>query len=174
MTTYFTSDTHFGHKLCADKRGYDAVTDMDLDIARIWNAIVGPKDTVWHLGDFSFHSRGRHRELVQELNGSIHLVLGNHDLNMTRMLKMGFASVHEAKYLRIEGHKLYLSHYACRVWRNSHHGSMHLYGHSHGALPGIGRSMDVGWDVFHRPVSLTEVADLLRDQGPVPHHPKEQ
>ena len=39
-----------------------------------------------------------------------------------------------------------MSHYAHRTWDKSHHGSLHLYGHSHGTLPGVGRSMDVGVD----------------------------
>jgi hypothetical protein len=43
--------------------------------------------------------------------------------------------------------KIYLHHYACRVWRDSHKGSYHLYGHSHAALPEASTlSFDCGVD----------------------------
>jgi len=48
------------------------------------------------------------------------------------------------------------------VWDRSHHGSWHLFGHSHGHVTTVGRSLDVGvdaWD-FH-PVSLIEVTTAL-------------
>jgi hypothetical protein len=52
-----------------------------------------------------------------------------------------------------------LCHYAMRVWDRSAHGSWHLYGHSHGTLPGRGFSFDVGVDcTAFRPLSLEEVA----------------
>ena len=51
-----------------------------------------------------------------------------------------------------------LCHYAFRVWRNAHHGSWHLYGHSHGSLPSAGRSMDVGVDCHDfSPISYEQV-----------------
>lgn len=54
---------------------------------------------------------------------------------------------------------LFCSHYAHRVWPKSHHGSLHLYGHSHGTLPDSGnRSMDVGVDTNKfRPYSLEDI-----------------
>lgn len=40
-----------------------------------------------------------------------------------------------------------LCHYALRTWPQFSK-SYHLYGHSHGKLPGTERSIDVGIDVF--------------------------
>jgi len=39
-----------------------------------------------------------------------------------------------------------LCHYSLRVWDRSHYGSWHLYGHSHGNLPPLENSLDVGVD----------------------------
>jgi hypothetical protein len=53
-----------------------------------------------------------------------------------------------------------LCHYGMRVWPASHHGSVHFYGHSHGRLPGYGRSRDVGvdmLDVAFRPRTFAEL-----------------
>lgn len=56
-----------------------------------------------------------------------------------------------------------LCHYALRVWDRSHYGSWHLFGHSHGHLPGLGLSLDIGVDCHgYRPLSLAEVADNMR------------
>jgi len=50
-----------------------------------------------------------------------------------------------------------------RVWNKAHCGAIHLYGHSHGALLGIGRSLDVGVDC-HKfcPISLEEILRLTK------------
>ncbi len=52
-----------------------------------------------------------------------------------------------------------------------YHGAYHLYGHSHGALPGIGRSMDVGAPcVNYTPISMAEVVEKLKDKETTNHH----
>ena len=67
---------------------------------------------------------------------------------------------------------LVCTHYSLRVWNKSHHNkkrveegkppiSTNLYGHSHNSLPGIFCSMDVGWDVWHRPISVVEILEEL-------------
>jgi calcineurin-like phosphoesterase family protein len=61
-----------------------------------------------------------------------------------------------------------LCHYSMRVWRNSFHGSWHLYGHSHGMLPeNESLSFDVGvdcWDFY--PVSIEEVKAKMATKIP--------
>jgi calcineurin-like phosphoesterase family protein len=62
-----------------------------------------------------------------------------------------------------------LCHYAMRVWKNSFHGSWHLYGHSHGMLPEIPESLsfDVGvdcWDFY--PVSIEEIKAKMATKMP--------
>lgn len=131
-----------------------------------WNAVVGPKDEVWHLGDFAWKI-ANYKRFLDRLNGSIHLVLGNHEPKLSRLKDVGFASIHDVHYMRRNGQKIFLSHYAHRTWRCDHYGSWHLYGHSHGHLPGIGRSMDVGVDACdYRPISFEEIHELFKDLPP--------
>jgi len=136
MTTFFTADTHFGHaniiKLC--DRPFTSIDDMDYTIIESWNSVVRPNDVVWHLGDFAFT---RIEHYLAQLKGNINLIVGNHDDKVSRMQRFPFASVQEVKYIKVEGQKIYLSHYAHRTWRSSHHGSWHLYGHSHGSIPEV-------------------------------------
>lgn len=60
------------------------------------------------------------------------------------------------------GKRLWLSHYAHRVWPAGHHGSYHFYGHSHGSLPGIGRSRDVGVDLQDMAFGPRRFEDLTK------------
>ena len=51
---------------------------MDAALAAHWNETVGAEDEVWHLGDCA--PKGAETEaLPARLNGSKHLIRGNHD-----------------------------------------------------------------------------------------------
>jgi calcineurin-like phosphoesterase family protein len=77
---FFTSDTHFGHqnilKYCL--RPYSSIEEMQEALITNWNSRVSNDDTVYHLGDFSFHERYV-ESIVPRLNGTKILLLGNHD-----------------------------------------------------------------------------------------------
>lgn len=81
MTTWFTSDTHFGHKNILEycNRPFRDVTHMNNAIVGMWNELVAPDDTVWHLGDVALGKLDESLEAVSRLNGNIFLVPGNHD-----------------------------------------------------------------------------------------------
>ncbi len=53
---FLTSDTHFGHGriLELSHRPFDSIEQHDDEIVRRWNEVVGPKDTVIHLGDVAW------------------------------------------------------------------------------------------------------------------------
>ena len=54
---------------------------------------------------------------------------------------------------------VHMSHYSHQVWPKSHRGTIHLFGHSHGSIDGIGKSMDVGVDAHpeFRPFHINEI-----------------
>lgn len=162
---YFTSDTHFHHYLPALGRPF-ADERMDDLLVDNWNSKVKSGDTIWHLGDFALHSPLEKTDtLFKRLNGDKHLVMGNHDHN-NKNQRLRWASVHDTHMLKVDDHQFWLAHYAHRVWPSKHYGVFHLYGHSHGHLPGLDRSMDVGVDVLGHdfsPISLEYVLDKLKD-----------
>ena len=59
MSIFFTADTHFGHgavlRYCS--RPFASASEMDEALFANWSACVGPKDTVYHLGDVLFGNR---------------------------------------------------------------------------------------------------------------------
>jgi len=74
---YVISDTHFDHAkievYCNRPKGW-----QDL-IIRNWKRIVGPGDTVLHLGDLGWKNAERMAAIVKELPGRLIILKGNHD-----------------------------------------------------------------------------------------------
>jgi calcineurin-like phosphoesterase family protein len=65
-----------------------------------------------------------------------------------------------------------------RVWNHSHHGSWHLFGHSHGTLTDDtdSLSLDVGVDCWgYSPVSMEQLDAKMATKTfkPVDHHDDE-
>ena len=161
---------------------------VDAALIDAWNARVGPRDAVRHLGDFAFRSVRGVPEIAGKLNGRITLLLGNHDARRPGDAA-AFERVADVLDLKHHGRRLWPSHYARRVWPRSGGGAWHLYGHSHGTLPDDPHalSMDVGVDAVarrlappggdvrpadYRPAHLDEVAAWTAAKAfePVDHH----
>lgn len=162
--TFFTSDTHFGHAGLIThgyRPGFASPQAMDETLIANWNSVVSPRDVVWHLGDFTLAGAEPALAYRARLNGTIHLIWGNHDRNSVRNLGC-WASSEYAREINLDGHRITLCHYAMRVWNNCRHGSLMLHGHSHGSLPGNSQSLDVGVDAWaFRPATLAEIISRL-------------
>jgi calcineurin-like phosphoesterase family protein len=165
MTLWFTADTHFGHRNIIDmcSRPFADAEEMDERLILNWNKRVQPRDHVWFLGDFALHkNRVRLAEIFGRLNGVKNLIRGNHDGN--RIMELGWEQAKDMHMLSLDGSKVILCHYGLRSWASMYHGSYHLYGHSHGNLPSVGRSLDVGVDCWdYAPVSFEEIKVRLED-----------
>lgn len=102
MTTFFTSDTHFGHariiELC--NRPFEDVDHMNSEIVRRWNEVVSPTDSVVHLGDVALGPIDKSLEVVSRLNGYKVLVNGNHDRPFMNRGKKRFEEWH-ARYSEV-------------------------------------------------------------------------
>lgn len=176
MSTWFTSDTHYGHAniIKYSKRPYRDVVEMDRDLIARHNAVVQPNHIVWHLGDFAFANKERQLAILKQLNGTICFLQGNHDkkdfleaiVDASLALKVHlYPQLHE---LKMERQTIVLCHYGMRVWNKSFHGSWNLFGHSHGTLDAVGLQADVGVDSPHvtgkaeyRPLSFSEIAQYM-------------
>ena len=160
MTDLFTSDPHIGHKniIRYCDRPFADVNEMNEAIIANHNAVVGPNDTIYYLGDLFFCGKGYALKVMARLNGKKHLILGNHDKMIKKNLdEFGkhFEFIGDYLEIRVQdsdaarGSQLIcLSHYAHKVWNGSHNLSWNLYGHSHGSLPDDPNAlqMDVGVD----------------------------
>ena len=159
---YFTADLHLGHKLLSKMRGYESVEDMNKDIINTWNSIVKKGDTVYVVGDFAFGKIDEIKEYRNKLKGKIHLIMGGHDYrNKINRLGSMFSSFSDIKEVKFNHKTIVLCHYSMRVWNRSHYNTYHLYGHSHCKLEPIGKSFDIGWDCWKRPLSIYEVLELM-------------
>ncbi len=170
MTTFFTSDTHFGDMrvLRFDHRPFSTLDDHDAEIIRRWNARVGPGDTVWHLGDFALGpTPERTAEILDALAGEKHLIVGNNDDAATLALT-GWASIAHYAECVVEDRLLVLCHYAFRTWNGMGRGAVNLHGHSHNKLAPMPKQYDVGVDAQgFQPVTLPDILkSRKRGKGP--------
>ena len=158
MALFFTADTHFGdHRtLNIHRRPFASVAEMDEALVAGWNAVVGPADEIWHLGDVARRAADV-AGLLARLNGTKHLVRGNNDPAATGEAA-GWASVQDYAELTEGDARLVLCHYPFRSWNGQHRRAIDLHGHSHGKLKPMLRQYDVGVDARDfRPVRLAEL-----------------
>ena len=108
---FFTADTHFTDPriLRLDKRPFPSLAAHDEALIAAWNAVVGPSDEVWHLGDFARGTDEAKAALLGRLNGHKHLVTGNNDDEATLGLA-GWSSVSPYREIEVDGRKLVLCH----------------------------------------------------------------
>lgn len=185
---WFTSDLHLGHKNIVGpevsnwKEGYrtfKTISEMDEELLKQLNVNVQQDDVLYFLGDFSFKGNstlGVYRDRI--ICKNIVFIKGNHDKRSS--VVTAFGHCHDYIEEDINGVKFCMMHYAMRIWNKSHHGAIHLYGHSHSKLEDSpwGRSMDVGVDNAYRlygeyrPFSLSDVIDVMdkREAKLVDHH----
>lgn len=179
---YFTSDTHASHnniiKYCG--RPFADIDEMNEALVRNWNSVVGPDDHVYHLGDFSMGGFERWNWFAEEgrLNGHIHLILGNHDIE--RLLKEDFNfdrfdSIELEHILIIEGWHVFLNHFPFASFSGNYDGKViQLYGHIHSSPKNIGNVLPEGvvlqWNQYDvgvdnnnfTPVSWYQVKEKMR------------
>jgi calcineurin-like phosphoesterase family protein len=174
--TFFTGDTHFGHKNIIKYAGRpfecsaEGVKKHDEELIRRWNSKVPEDADVIVLGDFCFAPRKEPKlwieNILAQLNGRIWLVEGNHDHRATRsVFKDVGRMLPRVLEVKVGDRVITLNHFAQYVWPNSHFGSWHLYGHSHAELPLNDQnpfSFDVGVDAQSLyPLSFEEVEETM-------------
>lgn len=183
---FFSSDTHFLHRLVASHRGFASPEEHDEEIIARWNRIVRPDDLVWHLGDVGLGNDTRVLEQAARLNGIKHLVTGNHDScwpghrsarsKQQRWLDV-FTSVQAFAKTRVYARTVLLSHFPYEgggdhtteerypQFRLPDRGEWLIHGHTHQAARMDGhRSLHAGLDAWGlRPVGESEVSALIRE-----------
>lgn len=170
--TFFTSDLHFFHenviKFC--NRPFGSVDHMNASLIDNWNLVVGEQDHVWFLGDFSFGKPEPTADVLRQLKGIKHLVVGNHD-RKGRAQKLfnthweeHFVDKHDYFRLKVNGHKFVLCHFPFSSWER---GYINLHGHHH-SLAGYKnkwQQWDVGVDANNYTPLLLEDAVKRAGEG---------
>lgn len=179
MTTWVTSDLHFGHKnilkFCKNTRPYRDIEHMQERMISEWNARVCAQDTVYILGDVAFTQPQKAVSIMGRLNGAKILVEGNHDAELLKSheFRNCFLEVHKYLKLNYGGTEIAMFHYPIAQWDGIHRGHLHLYGHLHGDTSGLEqyRAMDVGVDSTGEVVvGLDWVVQKLKDNKVKKHH----
>lgn len=110
---WFTSDEHYYHHNMLmfrfngeQQRLFKTTDEMHRVLRKKHNEVVAPDDVVYHLGDFAYGPGAKSwiqiQSLLQGLNGTHHLILGNHDhIDPFKYVEAGFASVHTSLTLHL-------------------------------------------------------------------------
>jgi calcineurin-like phosphoesterase family protein len=112
---WITSDLHFGHDkpFIWEDRGYSSVEEMNKEQLRKFNEKVQPEDDVYICGDLMLGGDVG-KSWITQLNGKIHIVLGNHDTNSRAEWYRELPQVVEIVYatmIKANGRHWFLSHY---------------------------------------------------------------
>lgn len=110
---FFTSDLHIGHAnvIKFDKRPFRDLEHMHQVLINNFNSTVPVEGVTYFLGDIGLCNATTVKQVIEQLNGTKVLVLGNHDKGMNAMYNQGFDVVlHGAKML-IANEIVTMSHY---------------------------------------------------------------
>ena len=159
---FFTSDEHYFHKniMKHSNRPFSSVEEMNSELIKRHNKVVGKNDIVIHGGDLTFIKPKErvYREIVNKLNGNHIFVQGNHDHWIPKKERKHIWE----KYFKEYGLHIVVCHYPMRTWNKSHYGSIQLFGHVHGNLEPYPNQYDIGVDVNNfYPVSLEYIAEMF-------------
>ena len=197
VNIFFTSDWHAYHNPkwpvpLHKKRGYDSVSQMNADIINKANSRIREKDYIINLGDGFLNCNKDQIDgfLDSLVCQNIIYLFGNHESVTSRIYKDACLAltgskaqeVYPVKYknLHFYGQTLNLvvmkkkficSHFAMRIWNQSHHGSMSLSGHSHysdkerHANYFKSKSLDVGWEGKNDFWSFDELMAVMKNKG---------
>ena len=162
---YFTADEHFDHSMILEycKRPFDNVKYMEKTLIRNFNSELKESDITYHIGDFSLHSESnkyRVKTILEKLNGTHVLILGNHDqLKPFSYVDIGFQSVHT--YLKVEEFNLAHDPATATVKQDE----WWLCGHVHNLFQIVKNVVNVGVDVWNfYPISIDCIRILLKQK----------
>ena len=137
---WISSDLHFCHdrEFIWGPRGFKDVETHNNTLIQNFNNLVAPDDDLYVLGDLMLNRNQEGFELLNKLNGRLHIVRGNHDTNVRWELYKQLPKVVEMDdviRLKYNGYHFYLSHYPT-LTANLEKESLkvieiNLYGHTH-------------------------------------------
>lgn len=195
MTTWFTSDPHWGHEFVARTRGFETAKEHDAWLDDVYSSFFAPDDIVWWLGDLAMknHSSAIATCLGTQPDAKHHLIAGNHDpvhpmhrdahKEQASYILMGFESVQGFARRRINANgakfDTLLSHFPYAGDRGEDRypqyrfpdlGKPIIHGHTHSTekvsfTKHNSLQVHVGIDAWRRPVKLEEIVAIVASNG---------
>jgi calcineurin-like phosphoesterase family protein len=128
---------HFGHErmLIYENRPFNTIEELDETLIKNWNNKIKKEYYIYVLGDVSFYSKEKTKEIINQLNGRKILIMGNHDRHhsMQYWKDVGFEEV--SKHPILFEDKYLLSHEPRYEIRDKNlYYNIHGHLHSHGSL----------------------------------------
>lgn len=186
---YLTSDRHFNHKNICGKDGFEpsrknfkGVEEMNAALLEAHNSVVTDNDTVYDHGDFSLHNKSKDIiNLLEQMNGSMELILGNHDSHKTwRKIYNHFEGkkvngkpklvLHNVGFVtNIDKLRLYHSHFPMEI--GMRRGLFNIHGHIHSQDSNYLNQINVGVDAsnrlfrqyeFGKPIAMEALVEYLK------------
>lgn len=168
---YVCSDTHFNHanilKYEPTSRPFETVEEMNNTIIKNWNSVVTEEDTVYVCGDMFMGPLDKINEILDQLNGKIILVRGNHDTkNRLEYFKEYGIEVKDIDYISYKGRFFILCHFPIaseefiNMVRKDNSEVVVLYGHVHSNAPTgyVDGTYHIGMDTNNlTPISLEQI-----------------
>ena len=161
---WFWSDTHFWHKniIRYSARPYPDIENMNEELIKSHNEVVGPNDIVIWGGDVGFASETKLNDIVRRCNGYKILIVGNHDFHRGGILyDLDFDEIHPCLSFTRSGITFWITHYPLdSVPANT----INLHGHTHThniqSLQHINISVE---QLEYKPVHLDNIVSIATE-----------
>jgi calcineurin-like phosphoesterase family protein len=110
--TFFTADWHIGHEnsIKFDNRPYKNLDEMHRKLISNYNAQVPENGVCYFLGDIATHSSELTKSIIEQLNGTKIIIVGNHDKSYNALYNIGFDVVLNNATIYIDGQRVSMSH----------------------------------------------------------------
>ncbi|MDE6639396.1 MAG: metallophosphoesterase family protein [Acetatifactor sp.] len=140
---YYIADLHFFHagmNTKMDCRDFESVEEMNEYMKHKWNGKVRRNDEVVIIGDLSFGTVEQTNQFLEQLNGRLYLITGNHDrfVNQADFKTGRFTWIKPYGELSDNRRKVVLCHYPIMCYNGQYRvdeagnpKTYMLYGHVH-------------------------------------------
>ena len=168
------SDNHWHHESMLKAFGrydtFQTVEEMNAGMIRRWNDEVPTSGIVYFTGDMFYTAKSPEiLKVLDQLNGSICLVKGNHD-HFDSACKKRFQWIKDYYKLKIEDdegirRQIVMSHYPFLEWDGYYRGSWHIFGHTHNKRSENPDELSLNvsvenWD--YTPVSFAKIKEAMK------------
>jgi calcineurin-like phosphoesterase family protein len=109
---YFSSDWHIGHEnsIKFDNRPFRDLDHMHSELIKNFNKQVPVDGLTYFLGDMATHSSELTKQVIEQLNGTKIIVVGNHDKKYESLYNCGFHAVMHNATIVIHNERVTMSH----------------------------------------------------------------